>query len=144
MCIRDRLLLAALLFTATNSFAPLPLLDSKSGVVLQASSSAEESEPLLERMVVNAETDPYLDGILEPRRQKKLNRIFMDKEAHRHDSLLHEIQHAIENDPDLMGVTQAKASAVNEAYMEKELHRHDSYWNEIEHAVDTDPYLSTM
>ena len=89
--------------------------------------------------------DPDLDSIVDHHHDKRANPVFRNAEAHRHDSLAHEMQHAIENDPDLRSVTIANKEAphhqVNHAYRNQEAHRHDSLLDEITHSVRQDPDL---
>lgn len=86
------------------------------------------------------ETDPDLAGLVEPAHDP--NYKYLDQEAHRHDSLVNEIEHAVFNDPDLANVVSPRSKkTVNQGFMDKEAHVHDSLLNEIEHALDSDGYL---
>ena len=51
-------------------------------------------------------SDLVVDDHEQKKKNKAANKMFMEKEMHRHDSLLHEIQHAMESDPDLDGITK--------------------------------------
>ena len=85
--------------------------------------------------------DPSLEGVVEQKRIPQ--KIYVEHEAHKHDSLLNEIEHAIETDPDLANfVTKKTKKTINSEFMEKESHLHDSLLTEVEHAIDTDPDLS--
>ena len=77
---------------------------------------------------------------------KSPNKIFMDKESHRHDSLWNEIEHAIDTDPDLASIVAGKGGgdAVNQDFMEHEKHRHDSLLDEVQHAMENDPDLDGL
>jgi hypothetical protein len=84
-------------------------------------------------------TDPDLVGLVEP--PKRAQKMYIEKESHKHDSLFAEIQHALETDPDLVHIV-GEDKQINRRFMEKEAHVHDSLLNEIEHSLDNDPYLS--
>jgi len=126
-----------------------------SGVLGQkANEWTEQDTSYLNRVEEALETDPDLLGVVDRAKKSaavvRENKVYMDKEAHRHDSLQREIEHAIDSDPDLVAIS-GKASATgtfgaavdaDAAYMEKEAHRHDSLPNEIEHSIDTDPDLT--
>ncbi|CAB9517422.1 expressed unknown protein [Seminavis robusta] len=89
------------------------------------------------------ESDAYLAGLVEP--SKEAQKAFIDKEAHRHDSLFAEVAHAIENDPDLANIVAEKDDkVVNPSFMEQEAHVHDSLLNEIAHSLDNDPDLTDL
>ena len=89
--------------------------------------------------------DPDLAGLVrEEDHHKKPNPVFRDKESHRHDSLGHEVEHAIDNDPYLKEITAAgkqQHHQVNPSFRDQELHRHDSLLDEIQHAIEEDPDL---
>ena len=93
----------------------------------------------LKAMEHSLETDADLAGLFK--HKKSSQKVYMDKEAHKHDSLLNEVEHSIESDPDLSNLLH-QDKKINTAYMEHEAHRHDTVLNEIEHSIDTDPYLS--
>jgi hypothetical protein len=57
----------------------------------------------LERIEKSVLTDPDLTPFVEEPR-KKTDRTFMYREAHRHDSFLAEVEHAIDTDPDLSNI----------------------------------------
>ena len=84
-------------------------------------------------------TDPDLAGCVKP--PKRAQKMYIEKEAHKHDSLHAEIQHALETDPDLVNIV-GRDKKINNQFMEKEAHVHDSLFDEIEHSLDNDPYLS--
>lgn len=65
---------------------------------------------------------------------------YLEHEAHRHDSLWHEVAHAIDADPDLVGVTQGEKKP-NPRFMVWEAHRHHSVLDEIQHSIENDEYL---
>lgn len=98
------------------------------------------------------DTDPDLDGLVE--HAKHENKLYIEKEAHKHDSLLSEIEHSLENDPDLTNIVshaikhdnmeQKKETGVNMAFVNKEQHVHDSFLNEVQHSIEMDPDLSAQ
>jgi len=101
----------------------------------------KEQAEHLRAMENSIDQDHDLDGLVE--HTKKTNKIVLEKEAHVHDSLISEIEHALETDPDLANiVTKKEKKRVNRNFMEKEKHMHDSLLTEVEHAIDTDPDLS--
>jgi hypothetical protein len=75
----------------------------------------------------------------------------VEQQGHVHDSLLSEIQHSLEHDPDLATIVDTKKShlnnilgnRINPDFMERVAHVHDSLLNEVCHAVDMDPDLSS-
>ena len=103
----------------------------------------EESEQLrqFEQSVVS---DPDLSELVEGR-QKAPNPAFVDKEKHRHDSLAHEVVHALETDPDLAAIFVDDNShaehKVNADFRQQEEHRHDSFWDDVQHSIDSDKEL---
>ena len=104
---------------------------------------AEQSEHLrqLERSSWN---DPDLANVVEdhPGWQHQPNEVFRTREQHRHDSLGHEIEHAIDSDPYLRSYDDKPwAHQVNNVFRNAQAHRHDSLLDEIQHAVDEDADL---
>jgi len=91
----------------------------------------------------SVESDADLMGIFEQKRKKKP--LYMERECHRHDSLLNEIEHSIDNDSYLYQIAAKKGGAqiINKEYITNESHRHDSLLDEIAHSIDNDPYLIT-
>ena len=90
--------------------------------------------------------DPDLDLVVDHDHDaKRANPVFRSIEQHRHDSLGHEMEHAIDSDPYLAHTTATTESAssrkVNPTFRREEAHRHDSLLNEIQHAVQQDPDL---
>ena len=75
---------------------------------------------------------------------KSPNKTFMDKERHRHDSLYHEMEHAIDTDPYLSFITDCHEKGLNRHFMKQENRRHDSLLNEIQHAMESDPDLDGL
>eukprot|EP00977_Amphora_coffeiformis_P026459 scaffold26792_cov130-Amphora_coffeaeformis.AAC.1 len=89
-------------------------------------------------------SDPDLVGILEAP-HKPAAPVFRQREEHRHDSLLDEVAHAIDTDPDLAPIVGSKKesdSLDSFIYRETEAHRHDSLLDEVQHSIDTDEYLN--
>ena len=103
----------------------------------------EEEEAHLKAYEKAVMDDPDLENIVE--HVGMTNKQYMDQEAHKHDSFLAEVEHAIENDPYLDGVVHedhhTSAAGVNSGHMEREAHKHDSLWNEIESSIANDPDL---
>jgi len=99
----------------------------------------------LQKMEHSVESDPDLSNLMDHvPKTEHINKVFMEQESHVHDSLLNEIQHAIDTDADLEGVVAHRdKKTVQKGYMEREMHKHDSALNEIEHSIATDPDLST-
>jgi hypothetical protein len=93
------------------------------------------------------EMDPDLDGLVD--HCKGANRVYRNKEEHKHDSFGSELEHSLGTDPDLANVVvdimkkEHPRKVDNPAFMEREMHVHDSFLNEIEHSIDTDPDLSS-
>jgi hypothetical protein len=114
-------------------------------LVEKAHQQWKEEAALLHAMEHAVETDPYLDGVLEPEKSHKVNKHVVEQQAHIHDSLLGEIQYAIEHDPDLFNIVDTKKAHnkidINGDFMEREAHVHDSLLHEVAHAVDMDPDL---
>ena len=101
----------------------------------------QEEAARLDAVEHSLEDDPDLQGLVEPS-HKYAKRVYMDAEAHKHDSLMAEIQHAIETDPDLANVVESKKKkTANANFMAQEAHVHDSLLEEVAHAVDNDPDL---
>jgi len=101
----------------------------------------KEEAARLDAVEHSLEDDPDLQGLVEPS-HKHAKRVYMDQEAHKHDSLMAEIQHAIETDPDLANMVESKKKkTVNANFMAQEAHVHDSLLEEVAHAVDNDPDL---
>lgn len=100
-----------------------------------------EEEAFLTAFEHSLEEDHDLENVVD--HTTTISPIFMEKESHRHDSLLDEIEHSIDSDADLDGVVSHGRSQlhVNEGFMEREAHKHDSLLNEIEHSISTDPDL---
>lgn len=95
----------------------------------------------LRAMEHSIEDDADLDGVVK--HKKTVQKYYVEKESHLHDSLFSEIEHAIDTDPDLANVVAKKErKMINNNFMENEAHVHDSLLTEIEHAIDTDPDLS--
>jgi len=90
-----------------------------------------------------AESDADLMNVFEQKHQQK--KYYMERESHCHDSLLREIEHSIDTDPDLHYIvsgasSSAETQAINQEYIHNEAHRHDSLLDEIAHSIDSDPY----
>ena len=92
-------------------------------------------------------SDPDLAGVVQTP-HKPAAPVFRQREQHRHDSLLDEVAHAIDMDPDLATVVgndkvgKDKGGPIDSfIHRETEAHRHDSLLNEVQHSIDTDEYL---
>ena len=89
-------------------------------------------------------SDPHLAGVVETP-HKPAAPVFRQREEHRHDSLLDEVAHAIDIDPDLAPIVGKKKESDfldSFIYRETEAHRHYSLLNEVQHSIDTDEYLN--
>jgi hypothetical protein len=88
--------------------------------------------------------DPDLEDMIEPS-YKPPNPVFRHHESRdRHDSLAHEAQHDIDNDPDLSSIVTDSIdlpSGIHEEFREYDAHRRDSFLDEMEHAIDNDEDL---
>jgi hypothetical protein len=86
------------------------------------------------------DTDPDLADVVR-HKKKPARPDYMEREAHKHDSLLNEIQHSIDTDPDLTDVV-GKQQTIKKDYLEKEARKHDSLLDEIQHSINNDPDLT--
>ena len=98
----------------------------------------------ISNFISSLENDHDLDGVVD--HDRLTNKMYVKQERHVHDSLLNEIEHSLETDPDLQNIVGSSMDAspqkVNKKFMEKESHVHDNLLNEIEHSVDTDTDLT--
>jgi len=94
----------------------------------------------MDAMEHSVESDADLAGVFEQKKRKSPH--YMNREAHRHDSLLREIEHSIDTDSYLCNSMSKSAMQINQEYIDNEAHRHDSLLDEIAHSVDSDPYLT--
>jgi len=101
-----------------------------------------EEETHLKGMVHAIDTDPDLSNVVKHKEAAE-NKVYMEKESHKHDSLLDEIEHSIATDPDLANISSNEGVKTTSNYhMAHEAHVHDSLLNEVEHSIDNDAYLA--
>lgn len=120
-------------------------IDSDEALLSSLKKSAQEKwkEEAAHRnaMEHSVETDPDLSAVLE--HKEPVQKTYMEKESHKHDSMLNEIEHSIDVDPDLSNIAhQKEEKEINREFVQHEAHKHDSLLEEIEHSIDTDPDLA--
>jgi hypothetical protein len=118
------------------------LMNTRPRNLEEAHKEWKEEANHLKQMERSVMADPDLATFVEPNKKTR-DPAFLDKEAHRHDSFLAEVEHSIDTDPDLSNVAGCDGyKAMNAAFVEREAHVHDSLLDGIEHSLDTDPDLN--
>mmetsp|Transcript_14199 Transcript_14199/g.20980 ORF Transcript_14199/g.20980 Transcript_14199/m.20980 type:complete len:157 (+) Transcript_14199:69-539(+) len=140
---------AAFVITTKPSHSNIILQSTKVGkkndeeVIAHLYHEWQDEREHVDAMVHVLEDDVDLGGCVDVKPQDDHHRYYMEKESHVHDSLWNEVEHSLENDPDLFNIVTKKKSAggVNKDFMKMEAHRHDSLFDEVAHALDNDPYF---